>query len=57
MIYTAMLNGAAAFESDLTVTRLGRQEFFVVTGRRQTTRDVAWIDAASAVGATRPWST
>ena len=41
--YTAMLNAKAGFESDLTVHRLGPEEFFIVTGTAQPVRDAAWI--------------
>jgi 4-methylaminobutanoate oxidase (formaldehyde-forming) len=44
MVYTAMLNARGGFESDLTVTRLGPIEFFIVTGSGQCTRDFAWIE-------------
>jgi 4-methylaminobutanoate oxidase (formaldehyde-forming) len=44
MVYTAMLNERGGFESDLTVTRLAVNEFFVVTGSGQATRDFAWIE-------------
>jgi len=44
MVYTPMLNARGGFESDLTVVRLGAQEFFIVTGSAQTTRDFAWIE-------------
>ena len=46
MVYTAMLNARGGFESDLTVIRTGVDEFFIVTGSAQTTRDFAWIDRA-----------
>jgi glycine cleavage system aminomethyltransferase T/glycine/D-amino acid oxidase-like deaminating enzyme len=44
MVYTAMLNARGGFESDLTIIRLGAQEFFIITGSAQTTRDFAWIE-------------
>lgn len=44
MVYTAMLNDRAGFESDLTVTRLGPGEFFIITGSSQATRDFSWIE-------------
>ena len=44
MVYTAMLNARGGFESDLTVIRSRRREFFIVTGSAQTTRDAAWIE-------------
>ena len=42
-VYTAMLNARGGFESDLTIQRLGPDEFFVVTGTAQPVRDAAWI--------------
>ena len=44
MVYTAMLNARGGFESDLTVVRLGPDEFFIITGSAQSTRDFAWIE-------------
>lgn len=44
MVYTAMLNGRGGIESDLTVTRLARDTFFILTGSAQGTRDAAWIE-------------
>ena len=49
MVYTAMLNARGGFESDLTIVRLGANEFFVITGSAQTTRDFAWIERAIGV--------
>ena len=46
MVYTGMLNARGGFESDLTVVRLGADEFFILTGSAQTTRDFAWIERA-----------
>ncbi len=46
MVYTGMLNARGGFESDLTVVRLGADEFFIITGSAQTTRDFAWIERA-----------
>ncbi|MBL8702572.1 MAG: FAD-dependent oxidoreductase [Alphaproteobacteria bacterium] len=43
MVYTALLNSRGGFESDLTLMRTGPQEYFVVTGTAQTTRDADWI--------------
>lgn len=43
MTYTGLLNARGGFESDLTVMRTGEQEFFIVTGTAQTTRDADWI--------------
>ena len=63
MVYTPMLNARGGFESDVTVTRLGEHEFFVVTGSSQTTRDFAWIERhiraeerAALVDVTGGWS-
>jgi 4-methylaminobutanoate oxidase (formaldehyde-forming) len=44
MVYTAMLNTRGGFESDLTVTRLTDNTFFILTGSAQTTRDFNWIE-------------
>ena len=46
MVYTAMLNARGGFESDLTIMRLAPDEFFIITGSAQTTRDFAWIERA-----------
>ena len=63
IVYTALLNARGGFESDLTVTRLGANEFFILTGTAQTTRDFAWIEQhiegdehASLVDVTSAWS-
>ncbi|QQS11885.1 MAG: FAD-dependent oxidoreductase [Rhodospirillales bacterium] len=42
-VYTAMLNARGGFETDLTVQRLARDRFLIVTGTAQTTRDADWI--------------
>ena len=46
MVYTAMLNARGGFESDLTVVRVAANEFFIITGSAQSTRDFAWIERA-----------
>jgi heterotetrameric sarcosine oxidase gamma subunit len=63
IVYTAMLNGRGGFESDLTVIRIAPQEFLIVTGSAQTTRDFAWIERgigpdrhAALVDVTSAWS-
>ncbi len=63
IVYTAMLNTRGGIESDLTVTRLGPREFFIVTGSGQATRDFAWIERhvevdehAALVDVTGAWS-
>jgi glycine cleavage system aminomethyltransferase T/glycine/D-amino acid oxidase-like deaminating enzyme len=44
MVYTAMLNERGGFESDLTITRLAPDSFFILTGSGQATRDASWIE-------------
>jgi 4-methylaminobutanoate oxidase (formaldehyde-forming) len=44
IVYTAMLNERGGFESDVTITRLAQNEFFILTGSAQATRDFAWIE-------------
>ncbi len=44
MVYTAMLNARGGFESDLTITRVAVDTFFILTGSAQTTRDGHWIE-------------
>jgi len=39
MVYTAMLNERGGFESDLTLTRIADDTFFILTGSAQATRD------------------
>ena len=63
IVYTALLNERGGFESDVTVTRLATNEFFILTGTAQTTRDFAWIERhidenehASLVDVTSGWS-
>jgi 4-methylaminobutanoate oxidase (formaldehyde-forming) len=43
VVYTGMLNECGGYESDLTVTRLGADAYFLVTGTAQATRDAHWI--------------
>jgi heterotetrameric sarcosine oxidase gamma subunit len=43
IVYTGMLNDRGGYESDLTVTRLAADRFFIVTGTAQATRDADWI--------------
>jgi sarcosine dehydrogenase len=42
-VYTGMFNARGGFESDLTVIRLSADEFYIITGTSQTTRDFDWI--------------
>ena len=44
MVYTAMLNERGGFESDVTVTRLAPDTYFILTGTAQATRDADWIE-------------
>jgi 4-methylaminobutanoate oxidase (formaldehyde-forming) len=43
IVYTAMLNERGGFESDLTVVRLAKDEYYLVSGTAQTVRDQDWI--------------
>ena len=43
VVYTPLLNERGGYESDVTVLRLRPEEFLVVTGSAQVTRDLAWI--------------
>ena len=42
-VYTGLLNERGTFESDLTIARLARDKFLIVTGSAQATRDADWI--------------
>ncbi|CAN5338291.1 FAD-dependent oxidoreductase [soil metagenome] len=42
-VYTALLNSRGTYESDLTVTRLGPEEFLLVSSAATTERDQDWI--------------
>jgi glycine cleavage system aminomethyltransferase T/glycine/D-amino acid oxidase-like deaminating enzyme len=44
IVYTAMLNRRGGIEADVTITRLARDAFFILSGSGQTTRDAAWIE-------------
>jgi len=43
VVYTPMLNRKGGYESDVTVQRRARDEFFIVTGSAQPVRDRAWL--------------
>jgi 4-methylaminobutanoate oxidase (formaldehyde-forming) len=43
LTYTQMLNARGGIECDLTVARLSRNEFYIVTGTGFATHDFAWI--------------
>ncbi len=49
-VYTAMLNTRGGYESDLTVTRLGREEFLLVTSSGSVVRDQDWISRHARLG-------
>ena len=51
MVYTGMLNERGGYETDVTVTRLGPDAWFIVTGSAQTTRDSSWIARHVPAGA------
>jgi heterotetrameric sarcosine oxidase gamma subunit len=42
-VYTGMFNSRGAFESDLTIVRLGCGEFYIIGSTGQTIRDQDWI--------------
>ena len=62
MVYTGLLNTRGGFESDLTVTRLADDAYFIVTGSAQGTRDGDWIrkrigdDFATLADVTSAWA-
>ncbi|MDH3760776.1 MAG: FAD-dependent oxidoreductase [Gammaproteobacteria bacterium] len=43
VVYTQMLNARGGIESDLTVTRVSENEFYLVTGTGFATHDLDWI--------------
>ncbi len=43
VVYTGLLNERGGYESDLTVTRLSGDAYFIVSGSAQTTRDLDWM--------------
>jgi 4-methylaminobutanoate oxidase (formaldehyde-forming) len=42
-VYTGLLNARGTFESDVTIARLARDSFLIVTGTAQAVRDADWI--------------
>jgi 4-methylaminobutanoate oxidase (formaldehyde-forming) len=50
VIYTQMLNRKGGIECDLTVTRLARDRFYIVTGTGFSTHDFDWIRRAIPEG-------
>jgi 4-methylaminobutanoate oxidase (formaldehyde-forming) len=43
-VYTGMLNDRGGYESDFTLTRVAADQYLLVTGSAQTTRDLDWIE-------------
>jgi glycine cleavage system aminomethyltransferase T/glycine/D-amino acid oxidase-like deaminating enzyme len=43
VVYTGLFNERGGFESDLTVVRVAREEFYLITGTAQPVRDADWI--------------
>jgi glycine cleavage system aminomethyltransferase T/glycine/D-amino acid oxidase-like deaminating enzyme len=43
IVYTGLFNERGGYESDLTVTRLAEDAYFIVTGSAQTTRDFDYL--------------
>jgi sarcosine dehydrogenase len=43
IVYTGMFNRRGTFESDLSVARVGLDEFYLITGSAQAVRDAHWI--------------
>jgi len=43
-VYTAMLNTRGGFESDVTVMRIHREKFLLITGSAQAIHDADWIE-------------
>jgi len=50
-VYTALLNDRGTYESDLTVTRTGPEEFLLVSSAATTERDQGWITRNIVPGA------
>jgi 4-methylaminobutanoate oxidase (formaldehyde-forming) len=42
-VYTGLLNERGTFESDLTIARLARDRFLIITGSAQPVRDMDWV--------------
>ncbi|TIW76078.1 MAG: FAD-dependent oxidoreductase, partial [Mesorhizobium sp.] len=43
LTYTQLLNTRGGIEADLTVSRLGEERFYIVTGTGFRTHDLSWI--------------
>ena len=62
VVYTPSLNERGGYESDLTVSRVGAERWFVVTGSAQRVRDLDWIRRHAPAGVrvsdeTEAWAT
>ncbi|MBI3415414.1 MAG: FAD-dependent oxidoreductase [Verrucomicrobia bacterium] len=62
-VYTGMFNERGGFESDLTLVRIARDEFYLITGTAQPGRDADWIrrhlrpdEHATVTDVTGAWS-
>ena len=49
-VYTGMLNERAGYEADVTVTRLARDRYLLVTSAASPVRDAAWIERHLRLG-------
>ncbi len=45
VVYTGLLNPRGGYESDVTVTRVDENKYFIVTGAAQAVRDTDWIQS------------
>jgi len=43
LVYSGMLNARGGYESDLTFARIAEDEYYIVSGSAQSTRDFYWI--------------
>jgi 4-methylaminobutanoate oxidase (formaldehyde-forming) len=50
LVYTQMLNARGGIECDLTVARLSRDEYYIVTGTGFATHDFDWISRSIPAG-------
>ena len=50
VVYTPLLNRRGAYEADLTVTRVGPEEFLLVSSSATTVRDLDWIECHRPAG-------
>ncbi|MCH8836699.1 MAG: FAD-dependent oxidoreductase, partial [Candidatus Marinimicrobia bacterium] len=44
VIYTGLFNDRGTYESDLTLVRMGSDEFYIITSSQQTLHDLNWIE-------------